>query len=259
MCNDPLLRSFRNLGFNVVRLPSATFAPLLLLESDGRRRVRVVGQLGADLAAAGASLPEIDRDVAVADIAVTASGRVKGDVVLKFLEPFLSPLGVAPSASAALARANDVSVAVTDVRRDAIRPGELARYLEEGTTAHSVHVRRVAERNELYVTTSVLKSSSFSTTVGRDTASELGVGASAPVGTVRIATGRESAGRQVVSFRGSQPLAFAFQAARLRFEDGEYLDYASATGLAGFELPAGASGPSPSQLLLDQDALEPFE
>jgi hypothetical protein len=258
MCNDPLLRSFRNIGFNVVRLPSASFAPFLLLESEGRRSVRVVGQLGADLVAAAAPLPAIEPDIPVANVAVTASGRVKGSVMLRFLDPFLGLLGVLPSASASLARANDVSITITDVRRDAIRPGQLARYLEDGLTAHSDHIRRIAEKEELFVTTAVLKSSSFSIALGRDAASQLSAGVSTGPGKVQVTGDRSSAGRQVISFSGGQPLAFAFQAARLQYEDGEYFDYTSASGLAGFQRPAEPSGFAAGDLRLDEDALEPF-
>ncbi|HTW02612.1 MAG TPA: hypothetical protein VMF87_20070 [Streptosporangiaceae bacterium] len=258
MCNDPLLRSFRNIGFNVVRLPSASFAPFLLLESEGHRRVRVVGELGADLTAASAPLPAIESDVTVANVAVTTSSRVKGSVVVRFLDPFLGLLGILPSASASLAQEKDVSITITDVKRDAIRPGQLAGYLEDNLSAQSNHIRRIAAQKELFVTTAVLKSNSFSITLGRETASQLSAGASAAPVQVQVAADRGSAGRQVISFSGGQSLVFAFQAARLQYEDGEYLDYASASGLIGYQRPAESSGFSPGDLRLDDDALEPF-
>jgi hypothetical protein len=258
VCNDPLLRSFRNIGFNVVRLPSASFAPLLLLESEGHRHVRVVGELGADLTAASTPLPAIDSNITVANVAITTSGRVKGSVVLRFLDPFLGLLGILPSASASLAQEKDVSITITDVKRDAIRPGQLARYLEDKLTARSNHVRRIAEQKELFVTTAVLKSNSFSITLGRETASQVSAGVSAAPVKVQVAADRSSAGRQVISFSGGQALAFAFQAVRLQYEDGEYLDYASANRLTGYQRPAESSGFSPGDLRLDDDALEPF-
>jgi hypothetical protein len=61
-----------------------------------------------------------------------------------------------------------------------------------------------------------------------------------------------------VSFKGGASLSFAFQAIKLLYEDGQYVDFATARGLSGFALPApdGLTGPVEGMLALDEDLIE---
>jgi hypothetical protein len=109
------------------------------------------------------------------------------------------------------------------------------------------------------VVTSVLKSNAFQLTVGRETAQNVMAGAAGgAVGKATVEARRSDATHEQIAFTGPEALSFAFGAARLLFEDGEYADYASAQGLTGFEAGTGV-GSGIGELLLDADVLEPFD
>src|SRR5437879_6240360 len=81
LCDDPLVDQLRGYGYNVIRLPSASFMPLLLLESDGRNKLRAIGRLEAELPPRGRqTVPHIREDVAVADLALASSRQHEGRV-----------------------------------------------------------------------------------------------------------------------------------------------------------------------------------
>jgi hypothetical protein len=258
-CNDPLVRSFRDYGYNVIRLPSASFTPLLLLESDGRRVLRSIGPLETELpSTAGRPLPDVRTNVPVADLTVTSSKRFAGKVVADFLAPLLAAMGGGVGLSAGLSRGSDLVVSLREVYRDSVAPGEVTRYLEAGIGAASEHARRAADSNQLWLATAILKSATFDVTMGRDLAQGFKAGAPELAGAVdlHLEADTAQAGRSVVSFTGPRQLAFAFQAVKLLYEDGEYVDYQSGTGLVGYELPGDEGYAVPGQLLLDDDLVE---
>ena len=59
-----------------------------------------------------------------------------------------------------------------------------------------------------------------------------------------------------LSFAGPQALAFAFQAVKLVYEHGLYMDFETAHGLSGFELRSAADGPSEGALMIDDELVE---
>jgi hypothetical protein len=255
-CDDPLIRAFQRLGYNVLRMPSASFAPLLLLESDGSRQTRPIGPLEDELPSPTGRLPEVRRDDAAPDIAVTRTRRLGGELGVGFLEPILALMG-APVIAGALSGARKLSIVLTNVRRDWVQPGGLARYLESGAVAGSEHVSKATEDNRLFTVTSVLKSTSLATVVDREVAQSIRAEAAAPGIPVKVEVeqSRETADSSVLTFTGGMPLAFAFQAVRLIYEDGIYSDYATAMGLSGHAWATDA-GPVEGMLLLNDDLNE---
>ena len=92
----------------------------------------------------------------------------------------------------------------------------------------------------------MLKSAQFSAGVDRTVAEQLSAKAPAagPV-TVSADLKATASGSATVSFNGGVPLSFAFQAIKLLYEDGQYVDFATARGLSGYALaaPDGPTGP----------------
>jgi hypothetical protein len=256
-CDDPLVRAFRRLGYNVLRIPSASFPPLLLLESDGSRQTRPIGPLEDELPApSGPPIPEVRRDDAAPDIAVRSTRRLGGELGVEVLQPILALMG-APAIAGALSGTRKLSIVLRDVRRDWVQPGSLARYLESGSRPASKHVRKATEDSRLFVVTSVLKSTSLAILVDRNVAQTIQAQGGAPGIPLNVDVGqsRESADTSVVVFTGQTPLTFAFQAVRLVYEDGVYSDYASAHGLSGYAWSMDA-GPAEGMLLLNDDLNE---
>ena len=255
-CDDPLVRQFRRLGYNVLRLPTAGFVPLLLLESDGRRRARPVGHARREFRAEGVPLPKVRRNDAAPNITVTRTASLSLRPAARFLDPLLGALG-APSVGAELRRARSLQIVLEDVRRDSIQRGDLARYLESDVEPASDHVLKATQSNQLFVVTSVLRSTTVSILVDRRVAEALRAQAGAPGLPVAIGVGeaRQSDDALAVTLKGSDSLTFAFQAVRLVYDAGGYSDYASAHGLTGFAWDTRET-PVEGMLSLDDDLNE---
>lgn len=256
-CDDPLLRAFKAYGYNVVRLPSASFTPLLLLESDGRRTTRRIGPVALELPGLSPeALPRLHEDDPAPDLAVQTTRQFSGRLVADFLGPILALMGADLGVSGALGDARGLSIVLRDVRRDWVDVGELARYLESGVGAGSRHVMEAANQGHLYVVNAILKSASFATGVDREVARQVQARASI-AGPLEVAVQHsgERGDSTVVSFTGRTPLTFAFQAVRLVYEDGVYTDFATAKGLSGYAMP-GAELPVEGMLVLDDDLVE---
>jgi hypothetical protein len=258
LCSDPLVRAFKGYGYNVIRLPSAQFTPLLLLESDGRRAVHAIGPIDRNLPALSVrGTPSVHRDDLAPNLDIKTTGHVRGQIAASVLGPVLAAMGAGDDVSVALARARSVVMALRDVRRDWVELGEVAEYLESGTEHGSVHVREAARRGELFLVTAILKSREFSVDVDRSVAEQFGALAPSigPV-TVSINEKAERSDSSVVSFTGTTPLAFAFQAVKLLYEDGQYVDFATAKGLSGFAQATSMRGIVEGLLALNDDLVE---
>lgn len=260
LCDDPLVSALRSYGYNVVRLPSAQLTPLLLLESDRKRRTHVIGPIGRELPTlSAADVPTLHQDDPAPDLAITSTRRLRGSVAAEILSPLLTALGVDVGVSAELSRSRAVTIVLRSVRRDWIETGELARYLESGIGAGSRHVDEAAQRGQLFVITAILKTTTLVTGVERTVASKMAArGPGLPAASVRL--GVEQSGQNddqvVVTFEGPRPLAFAFQAVKLVYEDGVYTDFATAQGLVGYATPRAGAGVSEGMLLVDDDLVE---
>jgi hypothetical protein len=260
LCPDPLVRAFKRYGYNVIRLPSSEFTPLLLLESDSRNSAHAFGPVDSNLPAlASQPLPVVHSDAPGPDLDIKATNQVSGKVAAGFLGPVLAALGADASASVSLASARSVVITLRDVRRDWVSLGELAEYLESGTGAGSAHLRAAADRGALFVVTAVLKSNEFSVGVDRSVAEQLSATAPA-AGPVAVSADLRAAtsSSATVSFKGGVSLSFAFQAIKLLYEDRQYVDFATARGLSGFALaaPDGLTGAVEGMLALDEDLIE---
>lgn len=259
MCNDPLIKGFRQLGFNVVRLPSGSFAPLLLLESDGRRRVRVVGRLQDDLPPqTGQPFPKVRRSVPVANITTRSSAATTGKLALGIVEPLLSSLGLEPRFGAALGRSRDVKVVLQNIQRDGVLLSDLDRYLAAGVVDPTRSLYDAARGGRLFIVTTTLKSSSFSIAAGRGTLESLtplALGSELIQGSADAA--RVQAREDRLDFKGVRPVTFAFSAVRLRHESDDFFLGKAVSGYSGFELAADVG--LYDDLLLDADASRPFD
>jgi hypothetical protein len=260
LCPDPLVGAFKRYGYSVVRLPSSEFCPLLLLESDSRHSAHAFGPVASNLPPlASQPLPTLHRDAPGPDLDIKATNEVSGKVAAGFLGPVLAALGADASASVSLSSARSVVITLRDVRRDWVSLGEIAEYLESGTGTGSAHVQAAAARGALFVVTAVLKSDQFSVGVDRSVAEELSTKAPG-AGPVTVYADLKAAvsGSTTVSFKGGVSLSFAFQAIKLLYEDGQYVDFATARGLSGFALaaPDGLGRPVEGMLTLDDDLID---
>lgn len=238
LCDDPLDRAFRNLGYNTLRYPSTRYTPLLLLESHTHRSVRAVGALSTELWSA-ATVPPVLSSQPAPDVGLTSTRRMSAKVGATIAQPILTALGVSGGVSSALESASGLTIVLKDVSRDGIELGDLAAYLEEDPQARSQHVAEQAAAGRLYVVTNVLRSPTLTIVIDRRSAAQLEATARVPQGVeLSLEPQRDTSESRTVTFRGGAALTFAFQAVRLVSEGGAYMDYRTAHGLTGFELPS---------------------
>lgn len=225
-CSDDALAYLRAFGYNVVRYPRADLAPLQLFTSEKRELVWL-GELttvltrGEDI-----PLPEVKRR---AD-GVHMSGRQTSEMDAKLGVSILgSILGAMGGSNLGLdlkyQRARSVIFEFGDVAEDAVEPAAVDQYLDDAElSAHSRTVAQMLEADDVYVTTAVLRATSLTVTVTSSRSS--GVELEAPliqdlVG-ANVAVSAAASRGGALTYAGSVPLGFGFQAIRLFYEDGHY-------------------------------------
>lgn len=257
LCDDPLDKAFRSVGYNTVRFPSTTYRPLLVLESDGRRQVRGIGTLTTELRSSERA-PVVDTDQPAPDIGLDSTRTLSGKVGAELLQPVFAALGIEASAAIMLSRTSGMRVVLSGVTRDGLVVGDLARYLEGDVMPGSQHVLDAAVRGRLFIVTSVLKSAALHTVVDASVAREVEASLDLPQAvSLSLSPSLQDASSRSLTFTGRVPLAFAFRAVRLVYSEGAFLDYETANGLAGYELPGQALGAVDDGLLrLDEPMVD---
>lgn len=225
-CDDPLLSMLKAFGYSVVRLPRADLAPLGLLARLGRD-LEEIGPL-ASLLSPGAHvpLPGVRRDRPSPALSGLRSANLDAGLGLSLLASLLASLGGSPQAvRLAWRRARRVSFAFECVREDSVALVDVDQYLADArVNRRATQIGRLLEADDLYLTTSVIRSRAFTVTATDETGMALDLDAPA-LGEVVGAAVTVSAGRtgeSGVRFEGREALGFGFRALRLFFEGGRY-------------------------------------
>jgi hypothetical protein len=130
-----------------------------------------------------------------------------------------------------------------EVFEDRVSIAKLDQYLAQSdVNSNSLAIGKMLEADDVYVTTSCIKSKKFTL----DATSESGttVGVDVPVvsqivgGSVKVSSSSNVAGK--LTFEGGTPIVFGFQAVRLFFESGRYTAIKPAEGVAARALSSAA-------------------
>lgn len=225
-CNDPFLSLLKAFGYSVVRLPRPDLAPL-----------RLLARLGADLEELGpveavlrpgphVALPAVSRDRPCPALSGQRSASLDAGLGLSLLASLVTALGGAPQVARLVGRrARRVSFVFEGVREDSVALVDVDRYLGDARIdPEPRHLRRLLEADDLYLTTSVVKSRAFSITLSDESGGAIEVdlpAATAIVGaTVQVSVAQAS--ECGVRFEGREALGFGFRAVRLFYDNGRY-------------------------------------
>ncbi len=251
-CTDPYVALLKAQGYNVVRLPRADFSPLLLLADEGGKDLARMGHLTELLS--GANAPPVKADTRAAGISGKRTAEMNIGLGLNLLGTIIGAMGGSnigldtqfKNAASAVFEfpdvlADDVSVVQLDQYLGKARINPASRYLKE-----------LLDWDELFVVTGTIKSRKFSVEFGTDQQGDIGLKVPAiqqVVGAdVKVSGAAGSASK--VTFEGSEPLVFGFQARRLVFEDGQYLRFEPVeAGSVGAKDAAAILGGSPEASL----------
>jgi hypothetical protein len=225
-CSDPYLKELRKQGYNVVRVPKADIRPLQLLAKRGDTLDRI-GELATVLPPGGPiSLPPVTQGTPVASLSGQRSGDLSLGIGLSVLGTIIGAMGGSKlGLDLKYKNAKSVTFEFQDVLEDRIEVAALDQYLTGADVSpFSTYVGKLLEADQIYVTTAVVKSNKIA--VEAKGSNNTGVDVSIPEikgvvgGNVKIGPASEKASK--VSFEGSLPLVFGFQAVRLVYEKGRY-------------------------------------
>jgi hypothetical protein len=254
---DASIAFLRDYGYCVFRFPRASAQPLELLHRDGKDLTR----LGAvpDLVVAGAvTAPAVRRDTQPGiDIEGKKTSKVNAAIGLSILGSFISALGGGKlGLDLGFKRARTVTFEYADVMEDAVDVLALEKFVAAGHIGPHIPSGTLEKLldDELYVVTSVLKTRKVVVAAqgegGTDVAVDVPVIQQAVGGNLKVEATSSTASR--IACEGTVPVAFAFQAVQLVFDDsGEFLtthqlaagDAAARSLPGGPSLPKSARGP----------------
>jgi len=252
ICTDPLVKAYKDEGFNLLRVPRADFSPLLLLYSDGRSGLAPLGRLPTELPGTG-RVPRVSRNEPMADISRNRTSRLHISVGTEVIASLLTAAGIpgAPTVAAELTREDRVAIVLKNVTRDSIQVGDLADYVESGLSPRTGHVRSLGERGKLYVVTTVARSDSIQIETATSTAARVKAAASAGPFTPDVELPGSASGRATVTYPSKDVLTFGFRAIQLASRDGRWGVYSDVHGKIAYALPPHQR--RPRLLVLDAD------
>lgn len=226
VCQDPALTMLKAKGYNVVRLPKADLRPTQLLVRNGRSLQRL-GDLGSVFVAdPHAPVPSISPDNPGPSVAGNKSADLDIGVGLNILGGLIASLGGSTlGLSAAYSSARSVQFEFAETYENNAQMALLDQFLGGAhVNPFARAVARMLEADDVFVITSTLKSAKIN--VSAKGADKTEVKIDVPViqqavgGNLKV-TGSSSSDA-TLTYTGTIPLIFGFQAVRLIFDNGHY-------------------------------------
>ena len=226
---DQSLVFLRQFGYSVFRFPRASAQPLELMHREGKDLTRL-GIL-PDLVEGGTvTTLDVRREASPGiDIEGKETSRVNVAIGLSILGSFIGALGGGKlGLDVAFNAARTVTFQYTGVMEDVVDVLSLEKYVKAGRISPHIPSGTLEKLldDEVYVVTSVLKTRKIVVAAqgerGADVKVDVPIIQQAVGGSLKVDTAgaRESS----VAFEGAVPVAFAFQAVQLVFDDsGEFL------------------------------------
>jgi hypothetical protein len=221
-CQDQLTRELHKRGYSVVALADASIHPREVVGRQGRELFRLGDLLSLFESIAGD--PEVKRDVDVAPIDVTETGSLDGRlgalVVARWLGSDKAGL------ASRLRGVHRLRLKIADIQKEYVDLGTLDEFLSKALLrVEAPTVERLMMSDSLYVITAVLRAPSmtFDSQSGDFVSAELqatevhsGVSGS-------IKAQLEGRNGKKIAFKADKPVVFAFQAAKLLYDYGNYV------------------------------------
>jgi hypothetical protein len=216
--SDNWLKEF---GFNPLRLPRRDLRPFDVLKKghDGAFTSKV-GTLDMLLSSAQPP-PDAETDEPTGDIAKKRTRKLEGKLGLSVLNALFGGLvGAKLGANAELAKASQMEVTYEDVRLDSVPLLALQAWVEKAQITAPQSALVDLNDDKFAVVTAVLRSSRLSVSASRDGGTGVSAGVPEIAGVVSAEASIDTARTDgsSVTFDGTDPIAFGFQAYVLLFE-----------------------------------------
>jgi hypothetical protein len=223
-CKDSSITYLKNAGYNVVRVPKADILPLQILINE-KGIMKPLGELSTILKSP-TNLPAIKMNTPLASISGTKTSDLSLGVGISILGNIIGAMGGTKlGLDAKYEKARTISFEFEDVLEDSVSIALLDQYLGEADVdPRSRYVAELLEADEIYVTTATIKSQKFS--IDGKQKNNASVTVEVPEiqeivgGNVKVSGKGKKTSK--ISFEGTIPLVFGFQAVRLVYENGRY-------------------------------------
>ena len=224
--SDPMISLLKSFGYNVVLLPKADISPLQILTRKDKElhrlgELKTVFEAGPNIEA-----PKIKRDTVTAKLSGQKSGYLKCGLGLNFLGGILSAMGGSSiGLESEFNHVNAISFQYDDVLDDSIELASLDQYLTDADiNPFSTYVGALLESDDVYVINSTIKSKKFSVypKVSNNTKFEPNIPVIQNIVGGKLQVSKHDEKSFAVTFEGTDPLVFGFQATRLFYDKGHY-------------------------------------
>jgi hypothetical protein len=226
LSGDPLISLLKSYGYNVVRLPKATIKPLQLMASKNNELSRV-GELSVVFKSKGNILqPAILENSPVANISGKKSGDFSLGLGLSILGNIISGLGGSASGlESKFSKADSIAFQYEGVLEDSVEVAELDQFLSDADISpFSRFVGQLLDSDQVYVVTATIKSKKFTIFphASKNTDLDIQVPAIQSVVTPVVKVTSQGDNSSAITFEGTTPLIFGFQAVQLFYDRGRY-------------------------------------
>lgn len=226
-CKDPTLKALKTIGYNVVQLPRVNLQPTQLLVSENKRLKRL-GEMSSVFTAGqnAPAIPPISADRPGPSIQITKTAALDLGVGLNILGGLISALGGSTlGLNLAYAKAHKIEMEYSGTLENSAELALIDAFLSGATVnPFATAIKQMLEADMVYVVTSTLKSNKLTVKATDQNKSSIGIDvpvlAQAIGGNLKVSG--SGASSTTVTFEGNVPLAFAFQAVKLIFDNGAY-------------------------------------
>lgn len=233
--SDPYVNALRSFGYNIVRLPKADMQPLELLGKQGKDLDRLGPMVKLLTAGESIHVPSAKTGIAAAPISGSRTSDLKIGIGLSILGSIIGAMGGSKlGLDVQYKAARSAIFEFGDVTEEKVDLVDLDQYLGDADiNPANVFYSKMLESDKLFVVTSVIKSTKFTFDAKGSSGTEVGldvpliqqtVGANVKVS---AASGRTSK----VTYVGTIPMVFGFQAVQLYYDKGNFTAFKPAVGV----------------------------
>ncbi|MEL6463569.1 MAG: hypothetical protein AAFQ58_01270 [Pseudomonadota bacterium] len=216
---DRSVRYLSDMGYNVVRHPSAGLEPLHVF-GELRGEFANVGKLDDLVEDATETLPVPVKNVEAADINGKQTSKLPLSIGIDLLSAVMTGLGGNVKVAAEFEAARTLQFQFTNVSKSLVNLADIGRYLDSGTIRwDATGIREFFEPGgTLYLVTTTVASPSFGVTAHKSRSAKLEV--DVPViegllGDGNVSAGVDTSGESQMTFAGQVSLVFGFTCVEL--------------------------------------------
>ncbi|MBW4527736.1 MAG: hypothetical protein KME18_21545 [Phormidium tanganyikae FI6-MK23] len=223
-CTDPAIDHLNQLGYNALKLPRQSIAPLMVLSRDPATSIcSLFGHISDIVEDSSVPLPKVWENLDVGTISGMRTNRLEFKFGLSILNTLLSAIGAKSAGlDAAFGNASTLEFEYENVLLDNVMPASVSAYLRRATPfIDEPLVPLFDAQGEAYIVIDVLKSNSFGIRAYRDAGGGIDLNLDAVKEIVGISSKFviEKKSELKISFQGEKPLGFGFKACPIWIEN----------------------------------------